>query len=188
MPCQKEENERSEVKSAKTASRGDGRMRVSDPVAAPLLTPPLAANESGSMPSPSNEVPAKSGKKRGRFACKPANRRPFRTLRDEVGEGICRGVFGTFCGQKVHHPPRAKTAVNSRPKSGKQHQSKTAIGTFCGQKVQSTPRAKTAVVLVPLQARMRRFKTRFRRRWQDSPRTCEHRRTPPVRMFVCSPG
>ncbi|OKY87650.1 MAG: hypothetical protein BHV64_03005 [Alistipes sp. 56_sp_Nov_56_25] len=51
MPCQKEENERSEVKSTKTASRGDGRMRVSDSVAAPLLTPPLAANESGPMPS-----------------------------------------------------------------------------------------------------------------------------------------
>ena len=39
-----------------------------------------AANGPGPMPEPRNEVPAKSGKKRGRFACKPANRRPFRTL------------------------------------------------------------------------------------------------------------
>ena len=53
---------------------------VSDPVVAPSLTPPTAANESGSMPEPSNEGPAKRGKKRGRGACVPANRRPFRTL------------------------------------------------------------------------------------------------------------
>ena len=114
---------------------------------------------------------------------------PFRRAnvrRDEVGGGICRGVFGTFCGQKVHHLPRAETAVNSRPKSGKQHQSQTAICTFCGQKVQSTPRAKTAVVLVPLQARMRRFKTRFRRRWQDSPRTCEQANIGEHPLFACS--
>ena len=32
---------------------------------------------------------------------------------------------------KGSYAPRAKTAVNSRPKSGKQHQSKTAISTFC---------------------------------------------------------
>ena len=49
---------------------------VSDPVAAPSLTPPLAAQDSGPMPEPSNEGPAK----RGRGACVPANRRPFRTL------------------------------------------------------------------------------------------------------------
>ena len=39
---------------------------------------------------------------------------PFRRAnvrRDEVGAGICRGVFGTFCGQKVQSTPRAKTAV-----------------------------------------------------------------------------
>ena len=45
-----------------------------------ILTPPQAANDSGSMPELSNEVPAKSGKKRGRGACAPADRRPFRTL------------------------------------------------------------------------------------------------------------
>ena len=92
---------------------------VSDPVAVPSLTPPLAAQDSGSMPEPSNEGPAKSGKKRGRGACAPANRRPFRTLDGtEAGEGIRRRVFGTFCSQKVHNPPRGKTAVNHRSKNG----------------------------------------------------------------------
>ncbi len=75
----------------------------------------------------------------------PFRRAPVSNVRrDEVGEGIRRRVFGTFCGQKVHHSPRAKTAVNRRPKSGKEQQ------------------AKTAVVLIPLQARMRRFKTASR--------------------------
>jgi len=46
--------------------------------------------------------------------------------RDEVGEGICRRVFGTFCGQKVHKLPRAETAVNRRPKSGKEQPAKRA--------------------------------------------------------------
>jgi hypothetical protein len=117
----------------------------------------------------------------------PFRRAPVSNVRrDEVGEGICRGVFGTFCGQKVQSTPRAKTAVNSRPKSGKQHQSQTAIGTFCGQKVHHPPRAETAVVLVPLQAIMRRFKTCFRRRWQDSPRTCEHANIGEHPLFACS--
>ena len=44
------------------------------------FTPPQAAKDPGSMPEPSNEGPAKSDKKRGRGACAPANRRPFRTL------------------------------------------------------------------------------------------------------------
>ena len=92
---------------------------VSDPVAASSLTPPLAAQDSDSMPEPLNEVPAKSGRKRGRGACAPANRRPFRTLDGtEAGEGIRRRVFGTFCSQKVHNPPRGKTAVNHRSKNG----------------------------------------------------------------------
>ena len=120
----------------------------------------------------------------------PFRRAPVSNVRrDKVGKGIRRGVFGTFCGQKVQSTPRAKTAVNSRPKSGKQHQSKTAIGTFCGQKVQSTPRAKTAVVLIPLQARMRRFKTASRGEGgilREHGRTCEQGRTPLVRMFACS--
>ena len=94
--------------------------------------------------------------------------------------------FGYLLPPKGTKPPRhtPRLRLLCRPKSGKQHQSKTAIGTFCGQKVQSTPRAKTAVVLVPLQARMRRFKTRFRRRWQDSPRTREQRVFAHVRMFA----
>ena len=43
---------------------------------------------------------------------------------------IVRFDWNFWC-QKVQSTPRAKTAVNSRPKSGKQHQSKTAISTFC---------------------------------------------------------
>ena len=71
----------------------------------------------------------------------PFRRAPVSNVRrDEVGEGIRRGVFGTFCGQKVHHLPRAKTAVNSRPKSGKQHQSQTAIRTFCDPTASGNPR------------------------------------------------
>ena len=129
MPCQKEENERSEVKSTKTirmslsreqpparveraqqeqglcslplrarglsvvlvplqarmrrfktASRGDRRLLCFLLVPNASLPPRFAANDPGPMPKPRNEGPAKSGKKRGRFACKPANRRPFRTL------------------------------------------------------------------------------------------------------------
>ena len=111
MPCQKEENERSEVKSAKTIrmslsreqppARVERAQQEQDYAASrsghagcrlfsfrskrecggcTYCTLPLAANDPGPMPEPRNEVPAKSGKKRGRFACKPANRRPFRTL------------------------------------------------------------------------------------------------------------
>ena len=48
----------------------------------------------------------------------PFRRAPGASVRrDEVGAGICRGVFGTFCGQNVQSTPRAKTAVNSRPKA-----------------------------------------------------------------------
>ena len=91
MPCQKEENERSEVKSTKTIrmslSREQPPTRVErvqqeQDYAASLsghagcrlfflrckrecggctsCTLPLAANDSGPMPEPSNEVPAKS--------------------------------------------------------------------------------------------------------------------------------
>ena len=48
----------------------------------------------------------------------PFRRAPVSNVRrDKVGKGIRRGVFGTFCGQKVQSTPRAKTAVNSRPKA-----------------------------------------------------------------------
>ena len=40
---------------------------VSDPAVAPLLTPPQAAKDPGSMPEPSNEGPAKSAGVRRRF-------------------------------------------------------------------------------------------------------------------------
>ena len=56
-------------------------------------TLPLAANDSGPMPEPSNEGPAKSGKKRGRGACAPANRRPFRTLDGTKQAKVSAGEF-----------------------------------------------------------------------------------------------
>ncbi|MDR3938247.1 MAG: hypothetical protein Q3X52_09580, partial [Alistipes sp.] len=42
----------------------------------------------------------------------PFRRAPVSNVRrDEVGEGIRRGVFGTFCGQKVQSTPQRKTAI-----------------------------------------------------------------------------
>ena len=42
----------------------------------------------------------------------PFRRAPVSNVRrDEVGEGIRRGVFGTFCGQKVQSTPRGKTVI-----------------------------------------------------------------------------
>ena len=42
----------------------------------------------------------------------PFRRAPVSNVsRDEVSGGFCRGVFGTFCGQKVQSTPQAKTAV-----------------------------------------------------------------------------
>ena len=42
----------------------------------------------------------------------PFRRAPVSNVsRDEVSGGFCRGVFGTFCGQKVQRTPQAKTAV-----------------------------------------------------------------------------
>ena len=69
-----------ECSGLKTASRGDRRLLCFLLVPGASLPPRSAANDPGPMPKPRNEGPAKSGKKRGRFACKPANRRPFRTL------------------------------------------------------------------------------------------------------------
>ena len=78
---------------------------VSDPVVA-LLTPPKAANESDSMPEPLNEVPAKSGKKRGRGACAPANRRPFRTLDGTKQAEASVGEFLVLFAVKKYKVPR----------------------------------------------------------------------------------
>jgi len=97
----------------------------------------------------------------------PFRRAPGANVRrDEVGEGICRGVFGYLFAEKRYKTPATSSRLSRY---------------FWHQKVQSTPQAKTAVVLLPLQAIMRRFKTRFQRRGRDSARTCEH-----VRMFACS--
>ena len=42
----------------------------------------------------------------------PFRRAPVSNVRrDEVGEGIRRGVFGTFCGQKVQSTPQGKTVI-----------------------------------------------------------------------------
>ena len=93
----------------KTASRGDmAGDCVSDPVVAPLLTLPLAANESDSMPEPLNEGPAKSGKKRGRFACKPANRCPFRTLDGTKQAKASAGEFLVLFAAKKYKVPRGR--------------------------------------------------------------------------------
>ena len=69
MPCQKEENERSEVKSAKTI-----RMSL---FAGTTSDPRFAANDSGPMPEPSNEVPAKSaGVRRLFYECSRSPLKP----------------------------------------------------------------------------------------------------------------
>ena len=93
---------------------------VSDPVVAPLLTPPLAA-KSGSMPEPSNEGPAKSGRKRGRGACAPANRRPSRTLAGTKQAKATVGEFLVlFAAKKYRKPcgPRRTTASNPQKNLG----------------------------------------------------------------------
>ena len=48
--------------------------------------------------------------------------------------------FGYLLPPKGTKPPRhtPRLRLLCRPKSGKQHQSQTAIGTFCGKKVQNT--------------------------------------------------
>ena len=81
---------------------------VSDPAVAPLLPPPQAANESDSMPEPLNEVPAKSGKKRGRGACAPANRRPFRTLDGTKQAKASAGEFLVLFAAKKYKVPRGR--------------------------------------------------------------------------------
>ena len=80
----------------------------------------MAANESDSMPEPLNEVPAKSGKKRGRGACAPANRRPFRTLDGTKQAKVSAGEFLVLFAAKKYKETQ---------------QSKTAFATFCHQKV-----------------------------------------------------
>ena len=81
---------------------------VSDPVVAPLLTPPQAAKDPGSMPEPSNEGPAKSGRKRGRGACAPANRRPFRTLDGTKQAKASAGEFLVLFAAKKYKVPRGR--------------------------------------------------------------------------------
>ena len=81
---------------------------VSDPVVAPSLTPPLAAQDSDSMPEPLNEVPAKSGRKRGRGACAPANRRPFRTLDGTKQAKASAGEFLVLFAAKKYIIPRSR--------------------------------------------------------------------------------
>ena len=81
---------------------------VSDPVVASLLTPPQAAKDPGSMPEPSNEGPAKSGKKRGRGACAPANRRPFRTLDGTKQAKASAGEFLVLFAAKKYKVPRGR--------------------------------------------------------------------------------
>ena len=81
---------------------------VSDPVVAPSLTPPLAAQDSGSMPEPSNEGPAKSGRKRGRSACAPANRRPFRTLDGTKQAKASTGKFFVLFAAKKYKVSRRR--------------------------------------------------------------------------------
>ena len=72
------------------------------------------------MPEPSNEGPAKSGKKRGRDACVPANRRSFRTL---DGTKQAKASVGEFL------------VLFAAKKYKETQQSKTAFATFCHQKV-----------------------------------------------------
>ncbi|BFK47308.1 hypothetical protein I180019D1_27180 [Alistipes sp. i18-0019-D1] len=67
------------------------------------------------MPELSNEVPAKSGKKRGRGACAPANRRPFRTLDGTKQAKASAGEFLVLFAAKKYkefHQPQTAEKYN----------------------------------------------------------------------------
>ncbi len=98
----------------KPASRGNRRLLCFLLVPDASLPPRFAANDPARCRSCETKARLKVVRNGAGLLANPRIGARFETYNEtKVGGGICRGVFGTFCGQKVHNLPRAETAVSS---------------------------------------------------------------------------